>query len=109
MVGSGSFNTTEEPTWNVSFNNPDDYLDWTFGQRDIYLLEVRVNAGSNIGLAYSRDLFQAFYASNKSADAEQFVATGGSTGGLWGFLPTTGKYYDGLIPTTDAIIFPVAS
>lgn len=84
------------------------WLEYVTVQRDNYVFIVwsLTSVEADTGLATS---VAAWVAQNGQADGEEaiFAADGGSSGGLWGFMPPTGDaVLKGLIPVTDEVIYP---
>lgn len=84
------------------------WLEYVTVQRDNYVFIVwsLTSVESETGLATS---IAAWVAQNGQPDGEEaiFAADGGSSGGLWGFMPPTGEEtLKGLIPVTDEVLYP---
>ncbi len=84
------------------------WLEYVTVQRDNYVIIVwsLTSVEADAGLATS---IAAWVAENGQPDGEEaiFAADGGSSGGLWGFMPPTGDaVLKGLIPVTDEVLYP---
>jgi len=77
-------------------------------QRDEYLFIVSSLTGTEEMAEVANNLAAGIANNGKPAGDEAiFVAEGGSTGGLWGFMPETGEQFlAGLIPVSDETLYP---
>jgi hypothetical protein len=86
----------------------ESWLEFVTVQDDRYVFVVSslANAEDAAGLAIS---VAAWVATNGEANGDEaiFVGEGGSSGGIWGFMPPTGdEVLNGLVPIVDEILYP---
>jgi hypothetical protein len=92
----------------VTSDEYESWLDIVTVQDDRYVYVVTALTAVEEELGMATDV-AAWVATNGASAGDEaiFVADGGSTGGIWGFMPPVGnETLDGLIPIVDEILYP---
>jgi hypothetical protein len=98
-----------EQAWRIDIADTDGYFYVAFAQDGEYVMMVVATGRSAEAFATTASFLAYLVEEGEaSADAEAFMAEGGSTGGLWGFFPDDdNEALAGMMQYGDEIVFPV--